>query len=153
MPANDHPDTASPHATGPATTDSAEADSAAATATPDRRGRAWLVLLLAGAFEVGYALAVGGSEGFTVASWSAVAVVFFLLTLFALSVALRTIDVGVGYAVWAGTGAVGAAALGPAFFDETLTVAKAGWLAVIITGLVWLKLADRPSEPDTASRP
>lgn len=153
MAPNNHPGTAIPHTTDPVAADSDEADPGTPRATPDRRGRAWLVLLLAGAFEVGYALAVGGSDGFTVASWSAVAVVFFLLTLFALSVALRTIDVGIGYAVWAGTGAVGAAALGPVFFDETLTLAKAGWLAVIIAGLVWLKLADRPTKPDAACHP
>lgn len=107
-------------------------------------GRAWLVLLLAGLFEVGYALSVGGSRGFTELTWSAVAVVFFLLTLFALSIALKVIDVGIGYAVWAGVGAVGAAALGPVFFDETLTVTKVCWLTVIIAGVVWLKLSDRP---------
>ena len=130
-------------------------DTAPATATagqdvaaPSDRARAWLVLLLAGAFEVGYALAVGGSEGFTVLSWSLVAVVFFLLTLYALSVALRTIDVGIGYAVWAGIGAVGAALLSPVVFDETLSAAKALWLAVIIAGVVWLKLADRPGRSD-----
>ncbi|MBO8186130.1 DMT family transporter [Streptomyces spirodelae] len=106
---------------------------------------AWLTLLLAGVFEIGYALSVGGSHGFTVWSWSIVAVVFFLLTLWTLSLALRSIDVGIGYAVWAGIGAAGAALLGPAFFDETLTPAKAGWLAVIIAGVAWLKLADRPS--------
>lgn len=110
--------------------------------------RAWLVLLLAGAFEVGYALAVGGSQGFTVPSWSIVAAVFFLLTLLALSIALRTIDVGIGYAVWAGIGAVGAALLGPVFFDETLTPTKALWLTVIIAGVVWLKLADGPNKPE-----
>ncbi|MFI7243179.1 DMT family transporter [Streptomyces qinglanensis] len=117
------------------------------------RARAWLVLLLAGAFEVGYALAVGGSHGFTVLSWSLVAVVFFLLTLFSLSLALRTLDVGIGYAVWAGIGAVGAALLGPAFFDETLTPAKALWLTVIIAGVVWLKLADRPQHPPADELP
>jgi quaternary ammonium compound-resistance protein SugE len=111
--------------------------------------KAWSVLLLAGVFEIGYALSVGGSQGFTVLSWSLVAVVFFLLTLFALSVALRTIDVGIGYAVWAGIGAVGAALLGPLFFDESLTVVKAFWLAVIIAGVVWLKLADRPERTRT----
>lgn len=111
--------------------------------------KAWSVLLLAGVFEVGYALSVGGSQGFTVLSWSLVAVVFFLLTLFTLSLALRTIDVGIGYAVWAGIGAVGAALLGPLFFDETLTLAEAGWLTVIIAGVVWLKLADRPERTRT----
>ncbi|KNX38991.1 DMT family transporter [Luteipulveratus halotolerans] len=106
---------------------------------------AWLTLLLAGVFEVGYALSVGGSDGFTELPWSVVAVVFFLLTLYALSVALKRIDVGIGYAVWAGIGAVGAALLSPVFFDDTLTVVRGFWLAVIIGGVVWLKLADRPA--------
>ncbi|MFB8774925.1 DMT family transporter [Streptomyces broussonetiae] len=108
----------------------------------------WLMLLLAGGFEIGYALSVGGSHGFTRLQWSLVAVVFFLLTLWALSVALRTIDVGIGYAVWAGIGSAGAALLGPVFFDETLTGAKALWLALVIAGVVWLKLADRPDAPE-----
>ncbi|MEU0153988.1 DMT family transporter [Micromonospora fulviviridis] len=114
--------------------------------------RSWLLLLLAGTFEVGYALSVGGSHGFTRLSWSLVAVVFFLLTLYALSVALRTIDVGIGYAVWAGIGAVGAALFGPVFFDETLTPFRAWWLGVIIAGVVWLKLADRPARTAAPSR-
>ncbi|WND39825.1 multidrug efflux SMR transporter [Streptomyces sp. BB1-1-1] len=118
------------------------------TARSDR-ARAWLVLLLAGAFEIAYALAVGGSQGFTVLSWSLIAVAFFLLTLFSLSLALRTIDVGIGYAVWAGIGAVGAALLGPVFFDETLTPVKALWLTVIIGGVVWLKLADSSKQTRT----
>ncbi|MDF8265477.1 DMT family transporter [Luteipulveratus flavus] len=123
----------------------------APTRTPVRhaRTRAWLVLLLAGCFEIGYALSVGGSDGFTRPSWSVVAVVFFLLTLYALSVALRTIDLGIGYAVWAGIGAVGAALLGPVLLDDTLTPARAGWLAVIVAGVVWLKLADRPPADGT----
>lgn len=119
-------------------------------APASRRAGAWLVLFLAGAFEVGYALSVGGSHGFSRPAWSLVAVAFFLLTLFALSVALRTIDVGIGYAVWAGIGAVGAAILGPVLFDETLTVAKACWLIVIIAGVVWLKIADRPASSEPA---
>lgn len=104
--------------------------------------RAWISLLLAGAFEIGYALSVGGSEAFTVLSWSIAALVFFLLTLYFLSVALRTIDVGIGYAVWAGIGSVGAAAFGSLLLGETLTIAQGFWLAVIIGGVVWLKLAD-----------
>ncbi len=129
-----------PNATTPATASHVEN----ATPPTDIRKRLgpWAVLLLAGVFEVGYALSVGGSRGFTVPGWSASAVVFFLLTLFALSVALKRIDVGIGYAVWAGIGAVGAALLGPVFFGETLTSVRAFWLTVIIGGVVWLKLAD-----------
>jgi quaternary ammonium compound-resistance protein SugE len=115
---------------------------AATPAQAEKKGGAWIALLIAGAFEVGYALSVNGSQGFTDPLWSIIAVVFFLFTLFFLSVALKKIDVGIGYAVWAGIGAIGAAVLGPVFFDETLTLAKGFWLAVIIGGVVWLKLAD-----------
>ena len=110
-----------------------------------QKGRAWGALLLAGGFEVGYALSVNGSQGFTNLAWSLIALVFFLCTLFFLSVALKKVDVGIGYAVWAGIGSVGAALLGPVFFDEVLTPAKAFWLAVIIAGVIWLKLTDSPT--------
>lgn len=110
-----------------------------------QKGRAWGALLLAGGFEVGYALSVNGSQGFTNLAWSLIALVFFLCTLFFLSVALKKVDVGVGYAVWAGIGSVGAALLGPVFFDEVLTPAKAFWLVVIIAGVIWLKLTDSPT--------
>jgi quaternary ammonium compound-resistance protein SugE len=62
--------------------------------TSKNKTTAWFALLLAGAFEVGYALSVNGSRGFTSPGWSVTAVVFFLLTLFFLSVALKGIDVG-----------------------------------------------------------
>ncbi|WP_353193240.1 SMR family transporter [Pandoraea pnomenusa] len=105
-------------------------------------GRAWVMLLLAGAFEIGYALSVAGSKAFSVLSWSVAAAVFFLLTLYALSVALKTIDVGIGYAAWAGIGSVGAAVFGSVLLDQPITLVQAFWLAVIIGGVVWLKLAD-----------
>lgn len=113
------------------------------SSTSPSTANSWFMLLLAGVFEIGYALSVGGSHGFTRLTWSLVAVVFFLLTLWALSVGLRTIDVGTGYAVWAGIGAAGAAALGPVFFDERLTLAQSAWLGLIIVGVIWLKLADK----------
>lgn len=101
---------------------------------------AWLMLILAGIFEVGYALSVAGSEAFSVLSWSISSIIFFLLTLYALSVALKTIDLGIGYAVWAGIGAVGATVFGSLVFDQTLTFIQTLWLAVIIAGVIWLKL-------------
>ena len=104
--------------------------------------RAWVMLLLAGVFEIGYALSVGGSQAFTVPSWSIAALIFFLLTLYFLSAALRTIDVGIGYAAWAGIGSVGAAVFGGILLDQPLTPVQALWLGVIIVGVVWLKLAD-----------
>lgn len=105
--------------------------------------RAWVMLLLASCFEIGYALSVGGSQAFTVLSWSIAALVFFLLTLYFLSSALREIDVGIGYAIWAGLGSVGAATLGSVFLDQPLSLNKSFWLLLIIAGVVWLKLAHR----------
>lgn len=93
---------------------------------------------------MGYALSVGGSEAITVLSWSLAATMFFLLTLSFLSVALKTIDVGIGYAVWAGIGSVGAALFASALLDQSLTLGQGVWLAVIILGVIWLKLADSP---------
>lgn len=110
--------------------------------THQNKGRAWTMLLLAGAFEIGYALSVAGSHAFTRLNWSIAAGVFFLLTLYALSVALKTIDVGIGYAAWAGMGSVGATVFGSVLLDQPLTLVRALWLALIIAGVVWLKLAD-----------
>lgn len=111
---------------------------------PQSSGRAWAMLMLASAFEIGYAISVGGSQAFTVLGWSIAALLLFLLTLYFLSAALRTIDVGIGYAVWAGIGSVGAAAAGTVLLDKPLTLMQAFWLAVIIAGVVWLKLSDSP---------
>lgn len=116
-------------------------------------GRAWAMLLLAGVFEIAYALSVAGSHAFTVLNWSIAAAIFFLLTLYALSVALKTIDVGIGYAVWAGIGAVGSAVFGNVFFGQTLTLNQAIWLAVIIAGVIWLKLTTSSGKAEVAAAP
>ncbi|GAA1720950.1 multidrug efflux SMR transporter [Kribbella yunnanensis] len=121
------------------------------SSTSPSAAKSWLMLLLAGVFEIGYALSVGGSHGFTRLTWSLVAVFFFLLTLWALSAALRTIEVGIGYAVWAGIGAAGAAALGPVFFDQSLTVVQSLWLGLIVLGVIWLKLADKFDAPKASA--
>lgn len=116
----------------------------------NHQGRAWIMLWLAGIFEIGYALSVGGSHAFTVPGSSIAALVFFLLTLYFLSRALKTIDVGIGYAVWSGIGAVGAAVFGSILLDQPMTSIQAFWLAVIIAGVVWLKLADSQVESATS---
>lgn len=113
------------------------------------RRRAWGLLGLAGVFEVGYAISVASSRAFTVPVWTVAAGVFFLLTLYFLSRALRQIEVGLGYAVWAGIGSVGAAVLGAVLMDQPLTVLQGLWLAVTIAGVVCLKLADRPGGEET----
>jgi|SRR5919198_2060595 quaternary ammonium compound-resistance protein SugE len=124
------------------------------TAARSQHARAWSVLLVAGGFEIGYAVSTGGSHGFTDLKWSLSTVVFFFLTVFTLSLALKGIDVGIGYAVWTGIGASGAAVVSAIVFDQALTLSRVLWLAVIISGIVVLKLASSPdesSEPEPAA--
>lgn len=118
----------------------------AAKVTRTKNTRAWMVLLLAGVFEIFFAVSTNGSKGFTHLGWSLATIVFAALTIFTLSVALKVIDVGVGYAVWTGIGATGAAIFGSLIFDEQLTPLRIFWLAVIIAGIVGLKLASRPKD-------
>lgn len=66
------------------------------------------------------------------------------IALFFLSLALLTFDVGVGYAVWVGIGAVGAVIASAFFFDEPVTFTRIFWLSIIIAGAIWLKVADSP---------
>ena len=125
------------------TTSSTQSDQSTNT-TSSRPTRAWVVLLIAGIFEIGYAVSTGGSRGFSLLNWSIAAAVFFFLTVFALSLALKGIDVGIGYAVWTGIGSCGAAVVSAILFNQALTPLRILWLAVIIAGVVGLKLTSSP---------
>ncbi|WP_409466343.1 DMT family transporter [Amycolatopsis sp. GA6-003] len=103
--------------------------------------RAWGILLFAGVCEIAFAVSTDGSRGFTNLPWSIATVVAAAATIFTLSLALRTIDVGVGYAVWTGIGASGAAIFGAIIFGESLGPLRILFLAVIIAGVICLKLA------------
>ncbi|MGJ3350806.1 multidrug efflux SMR transporter [Morganella sp. Je.2.23] len=104
--------------------------------------KSWGVLFLAGIFEVGYALSVAGSHAFTKLNWSILALVFFILTLYTLSISLKYINVGVGYAVWAGIGTIGASIFGFVLFHQQLSLIQIFWLVIIIIGVIWLKISD-----------
>lgn len=105
--------------------------------------KAWAILMLAGVFEIAFAVSLAGSRAFTELGWSVSAALFFFLTMYMLSVALRWIEVSVGYAVWVGVGCVGAAVFGDIIFDQRLSGAQFFWLLIIIGGVIWLKLAER----------
>ncbi len=101
---------------------------------------AWIVLFVAGLFEVGWAIGLKYTEGFTklwpsVGTIAAMAVSFLLL-----SQALKTIPVGTGYAVWTGIGAAGTAVLGMALLGEPRDVARVVCLLLILTGIIGLKV-------------
>jgi quaternary ammonium compound-resistance protein SugE len=101
---------------------------------------AWVVLFLAGLLEVGWAVLLKQSSGLTRWRPSLGFAVLMLGSVFLLSLSLRTIPLGTAYAVWTGIGAVGAAVLGVLCFNEELDVWRIVCIALIVAGIVGLKL-------------
>ena len=105
---------------------------------------AWIALFVAGLLEVGWAIGLKYTEGFT-RLWPSVGTAAAMAASFALlSQALRTIPIGTGYAVWTGIGAVGAAALGIVLFREPVSTLRLASIALVIAGIVGLRLSAGP---------
>ena len=100
----------------------------------------WLMLFLAGALEVAWAVAMKYSEGFTRLLPSVVTAVGYLASALCLSLALKKLPLGTAYAMWTGFGIVGTTLLGTLLFHEALSPAQLGCVAAIVTGIVGLKL-------------
>lgn len=101
----------------------------------------WILLLTGGLCEVGFVIMMKKSEGFRVLKFSLLTVVFMVLSFYSLSLALKEIPVGVGYAVWAGIGAVGSVLAGIIFFKESRDWKKVLFISMIIAGIIGLKLS------------
>jgi quaternary ammonium compound-resistance protein SugE len=102
---------------------------------------AWVYLLIAGLFEVAWAAAMKQSAGFT-KLWPTLTMAGAMLASFALlSIAMRSLPLGTAYAVWTGTGAVGAFAVGIAANGEPVTVPRLAACGLIVAGLVLMKLS------------
>lgn len=101
----------------------------------------WLILFVAGLFEVGWAIGLKYTHGFTRLWPSVFTVLAMAVSLFLLAQALRTLPIGTAYAVWTGVGAVGTAVLGIVLFSEPATAMRLGCIALIVTGIVGLKFA------------
>ncbi len=102
---------------------------------------AWLLLLIAGLLEVGWAIGLKYTEGFTRPLPTAATLASMGASVALLGVAMKTLPVGTAYAVWVGVGAVGTAALGMVLFNEPATVGRLVSLGLIVAGIVGLKLA------------
>jgi len=100
---------------------------------------AWIYLFFAGLFEVGWAIGLKYTEGFSRLWPSLWTVAAMAISLFLLAVALKTLPVGTAYAVWTGIGAVGTAALGMYLFGEPATAARLASIGLIGAGIVGLK--------------
>ena len=102
---------------------------------------AWLMLVVAGLLEVGWALGLKQSDGFTRLWPSVLTVLGALGSFWLLSLAMKDLPVGTAYAVWVGIGAVGTAILAVFLFGEPVNAMRVAGIALIIGGIVALKLA------------
>ncbi|QNP40277.1 quaternary ammonium compound efflux SMR transporter SugE [Lysobacter solisilvae (ex Woo and Kim 2020)] len=101
----------------------------------------WIILVLAGLLEVGWAIGLKYTEGFTRLWPSIGTVAAMVISLGLLGIAMKSLPVGTAYAVWVGVGAVGTVILGIVLFDEPLNALRVGSVVLIVAGLVGLKLA------------
>ena len=101
---------------------------------------AWIYLFFAGLFEVGWAIGLKYTEGFSRLVPSLLTVAAMIVSLALLGLALKTLPVGTAYAVWTGIGAVGTAALGIYLFGEPATAARLTCIGLILSGIIGLKL-------------
>jgi quaternary ammonium compound-resistance protein SugE len=101
---------------------------------------AWLVLVAAGVLEIGWAIGLKYTDGFS-RLWPSVATVAaMVVSMLLLGLAVRSLPVGTAYAVWTGIGTVGTVLLGMALFGEPATLLRLAFIALIVGGIIGLKL-------------
>lgn len=100
----------------------------------------WIMLLLAGVFEIVWAIAMKYSNGFSVLVPSVITAITYILSAIFLALALKNLPLGVAYIMWVGFGIVGTAVLGALLFQEKLTVMQIVCIVVIMLGVAGLKM-------------
>jgi quaternary ammonium compound-resistance protein SugE len=101
---------------------------------------AWTILLIAGLMEIGWAIGLKYTEGFTRLVPSVLTLLSMLGSIVLLGLALKTLPIGTAYAVWTGIGAVGTATLGIILFGEPATALRLSSIGLIVAGIIGLKL-------------
>lgn len=101
---------------------------------------AWILLVVAGLFEVGWAIGLKYTEGLTKPLPTALTAVALLISMFLLAKAASVLPIGTAYAVWVGIGALGAAILGIFLFQETVSLPRLVFLALLLISIIGLKL-------------
>lgn len=104
---------------------------------------AWILLIIAGIFEVVWAFSMKQSEGFTRLWPTAITIVAMIVSFALLSWAMRTLPLGTAYTIWTGIGAVGAFVVGIAFLGESMNPARIIAALLIVSGLVLMKVSSQ----------
>ena len=102
---------------------------------------AWAILFLAGLFETGWAIGLKSTDGFTRLWPTLWTILAMLVSVLLLGIAMKSLPVGTAYSVWVGVGAVGTVLLGIVLFGEPASAARLFSIALIIAGIVGLRLA------------
>ena len=101
---------------------------------------AWIYLIIAGLFEIGWAIGLKYTEGFTRLVPSALTIGMMILSMGLLGLAVRTLPLGTAYAVWTGIGTAGTVVLGMALLGEPVEPLRLGCIALIVVGVIGLKV-------------
>lgn len=104
---------------------------------------AWIFVVVAGLFEVGWAISLKRTEGWTKLWPSVLTIALMIVSFTLLARGMRDLPAGTAYAVWTGIGTVGVALLGVLFFGEPATWPRLACIGLIVTGIVGLKLMSR----------
>jgi len=104
---------------------------------------AWVILFVAAVFEIGWAIGLKYTHGFTRLWPSVFTLTAIVASMYLLAVAARTLPIGTAYAVWVGIGAVGTAILGILLFNEPRDAARLVCLGLIVAGVLGLRLLDQ----------
>ncbi|MBK3775684.1 quaternary ammonium compound efflux SMR transporter SugE [Azospirillum sp. YIM DDC1] len=100
----------------------------------------WVILFFAGLFEIGWAVGLKQTEGFTRPIPTALTVASMVVSLALLGMALKSLPLGTAYAVWTGIGTVGTVILGILLYGESADILRLGCIALIVAGILGLKL-------------
>jgi quaternary ammonium compound-resistance protein SugE len=101
---------------------------------------AWIILFVAGLFEIGWAIGLKYTDGFTRPVPTVLTAVSLVISMGLLGWAVKTLPIGTAYAVWTGIGAVGTAVLGLILFEEPATAARLACIGLIVAGILGLKV-------------
>lgn len=102
---------------------------------------AWVLLIVAGLLDVGWAVSMKYAQGYTRLGWTALSLVFLAAFVYLLGRVLEVLPVGSAYAVWVGIGAAGTVLLGIVLFGESPSLLRIGGVGLIVMGIVALRLA------------
>ncbi|MBC1232368.1 DMT family transporter [Listeria booriae] len=111
---------------------------------------AWLYLVLAGLSEIVWAFGLKEAHGFTRLGWSLLTIAFLIVSFYLFARAMRKIPIGTAYAVFTGIGAAGTAVIGMLFLNESAGLWKIVSLAVLLVGIIGLKLVDGGNKTESA---